>query len=876
MRKLLAAIMVSAFATAVGSGQSPLEIENSQLWFVELASAPTSDGTSVAALEREETGFHAAAQDAGIRYSESRHFRSLWNGLSVRAAARDVSKLRALPGVKAVYQVSTLYPAQDVEQPSGSVAELITALRMTGADIAQDDLGLSGRGVKVAVIDSGIDYDHPDLGGCFGRGCRVAKGFDLVGDGFNPDFSSAAFNPVPLPDPFPDDCNGHGTHVAGIVGANGTIVGVAPGVTFHAYRVFGCNGPTTSDILLEAMERAHAGGADVVNMSIGAAFQWPQFPTAQAANRLVRRGVVVVSAMGNEGALGLYSAAAPGVGADVIAVASFDNTHSNFAAFTISPDNRAVGYTSAEGASPAPLSGSAPMQSTGTPTTANDACTALAPGSLTGRIALIRRGTCSFYQKAFNAQTAGAIGVVIYNNVAGRVASTVVGTPPILIPVLSVTAADGAVMHARMPVTLTWTEQTISESQPSGGLISSFSSWGLAADLSFKPDLGAPGGTVRSTLPIEQGSFGINSGTSMASPHVAGAVALLLEARPHTKPDEVMTRLQNTARPARWWGNPALGFLDSVHRQGAGMLTINDAIETDALVTPSNLALGELETTEPIQRVLHIGAPKSWARGWSHHKRHGSGPEDGRDDRSHKHDDDSDVVTYTLGHVPALATGANTFTPSFLAAFATVTFSSPTVALGGHGEFKHDDEVVVSITRPPTASSKLFGGYITLTPDDGGPVLRVPYAGYNGDYQEIKVLTATPAGFPWLAKLVNNSLINQPNGAVYTMSDDDIPYFIIHFDHQSRKLEMEVFDAATGESRNFADQEDYLPRNSSATGAFLIAWDGTTSKKPGGKLKEMPNGTYRIELRVLKALGDPDDPVHTEVWISPNFTIVRP
>jgi len=168
MRKLLAAIMVSAFATAVGSGQSPLEIENSQLWFVELASAPTSDGTSVAALEREETGFHAAAQDAGIRYSESRHFRSLWNGLSVRAAARDVSKLRALPGVKAVYPVSTLYPAQDVEQPSGSVAELITALRMTGADIAQDDLGLSGRGVKVAVIDSGIDYDHPDLGGCFG------------------------------------------------------------------------------------------------------------------------------------------------------------------------------------------------------------------------------------------------------------------------------------------------------------------------------------------------------------------------------------------------------------------------------------------------------------------------------------------------------------------------------------------------------------------------------------------------------------------------------------------------------------------------------------------------------------------------------------
>jgi minor extracellular serine protease Vpr len=105
--------------------------------------------------------------------------------------------------------------------PPGPAPDLITALKMTGADIAQSELGLSGWGVTVAVIDGGIDYDHPDLGGCFGPGCRVNKGFDLVGDAFNTDFTSPSYNPTPVPDPFPDDCDGHGTHVNGIVACSG-------------------------------------------------------------------------------------------------------------------------------------------------------------------------------------------------------------------------------------------------------------------------------------------------------------------------------------------------------------------------------------------------------------------------------------------------------------------------------------------------------------------------------------------------------------------------------------------------------------------------------------------------------------------------------
>ena len=181
---LLLATMLSSAQTE--QSVPTLDNESTGSWFVELASPPTTDGISVAALEREEDAFHAAAAGSGVRYSEGRHFRRLWNGLTVRASAADVPKLRALPGVQSVYPVMKVVLQQVEEQP-GAVADMVTAIRMTGADIAQSALGLIGRGVTVAVMDSGLDYQHPDFGACFGLNCRVAAGFDFVGDDFNAD-----------------------------------------------------------------------------------------------------------------------------------------------------------------------------------------------------------------------------------------------------------------------------------------------------------------------------------------------------------------------------------------------------------------------------------------------------------------------------------------------------------------------------------------------------------------------------------------------------------------------------------------------------------------------------------------------------------------
>ena len=155
--------------------------ETPSLWFVELASPPAADGTKIQTLKNEKAAFRAAAKNAGLVYTERYAFDTLWNGLSIAIAPSQLAKLTRIAGVKAIYPVDIIAIPKTTEVDP----ELFTALAMTGADIAQSELGYTGAGVKVAVMDTGIDYDHPDLGGCFGPGCRVAYGYDLVGDAYN-------------------------------------------------------------------------------------------------------------------------------------------------------------------------------------------------------------------------------------------------------------------------------------------------------------------------------------------------------------------------------------------------------------------------------------------------------------------------------------------------------------------------------------------------------------------------------------------------------------------------------------------------------------------------------------------------------------------
>ncbi len=438
--------------------------ETPKSWFVELTGNPEADGGARSSLDSERAGFKRDANEKGVKYEVRRSYSDLFNGFSVRANGSEIVKISRLPGVRAVFPIgqSALPKTNAVSNP-----DIATAISMTGADVAQNELGLDGSGIKVGVIDSGIDLQHPDLAG------RITNQYDFVGDAYNADPSSPDFNPVPTPDPIADDCGGHGTHVAGIIGAKGQVTGVAPAVSFGAYRVFGCDGSTDDDVLLAALERAKSDGMKVINMSLGSSFGWAQSPLARASSRLVKKGIVVVASAGNSGALGLYSTGGPSAGEEVISVASFDNIAVSLPFFTVSPNQTHVGYIEATGAPAAPTSGMAAIVRTGTITTTNDACAPLAPGSLTGKTALIRRGTCSFYSKSKNAQDAGATAVVLYNNAAGRISPTVAGVPAITIPVVAITREDGIAINALLnaaPVDQTWTNQRDGFPVPTGNL----------------------------------------------------------------------------------------------------------------------------------------------------------------------------------------------------------------------------------------------------------------------------------------------------------------------------------------------------------------------------------------------------------------------
>ncbi|WP_437693384.1 S8 family serine peptidase [Sorangium sp. So ce176] len=820
--------------------------EPTELWFVEFERAPAVSGGGRARVkglsEEDRERFRRTAEERGLRYKQRFSFERLWNGLSVRVAREGAEVLADMPGVKAVYPVVQV--DLDVVRAAPTVEpDLAVAGEMSGADVVRRDLGVSGDDIRVGVIDSGVDYHHPDLGGCFGPGCRVAFGHDFVGD----DFASGDANRQPAPDDDPDDCLGHGTHVAGIIGANGIVQGVAPDVTFGAYRVFGCRGGSRADIILKAMERAADDGMDVVNISIGTPFQWPDYPTAAAASALVARGVVVVASIGNSGEKGLWAAGAPGVGEAVIGAASIDSARVTRLSFTAAPGDVAIGYTRAVGSPPAPLSGSAPLARTGTLTSARDGCAQLPAGSLAGKIALVRRGGCPFPEKAAHAQAAGAVGVVIYNDRAGAMNPSVVGRDRITIPVVGIAQADGELLNARLdagPVAHTWTDRAVAAQNGTAGQISGFSSYGLSAALSFKPDLAAPGGSIYSTIPVEQGAYDSLSGTSMAAPHVAGAVALLLGARPELSPERVRDVLQNSAIPAPWSGDPGAGVPESAHRQGAGMIRVDRSIRATTLISPGKLALGESEGG-PVARTLtieNVGA----------------------------HD-----VTYDLSHAPAAcATGDDHWAPtSGATGAARVDFSAPSVTVPSLGS------ATVSVTiraNDALADGGLFGGYLVFTPRGGaaGGALRVPYAGFKGDYQRVPVLKPSGHGAPWLGKVNGTRVTPQPGGATYTLASGDVPLVMVHLDHGAERLTLDVVEAATGKPWGRALSLSHVGQSSSATAVTRYAWKGTT--RLDGRSVVVPDGDYLIKLRALRALGDPGNEAHWDTWTSPVVTLDRP
>jgi hypothetical protein len=475
-----------------------------------------------------------------------------------------------------------------------------------------------------------------------------------------------------------------------------------------------------------------------------------------------------------------------------------------------------------------------------------------------GKAALVSRGTCGFYQKALNAQNAGAIAVVIYNNVPGLASITAAGDPaiPIRIPVVLIPLADGTALAASLAaslaspqsgaVQLTWTAGWITTPNPTGGLVSDFSSYGLAADLSPKPDLGAPGGNILSTFPIEKGSYANESGTSMASPHVTGAVALLLQAKPELKGKTTKVRelLQTTATLAPWAGDPTSGALEPVHHQGGGLIQIATAITTRQTVSPGKISLGE-GSAGP--KTTSITLTNTSAK----------------------------PVTYKITKSDGVATLGSAIDKGFFTQKAAATMSAPTtVTVPAKGAVT----VTVKITPPNKPDTAIYGGWVTFTAA-GATTLHVPFAGMVGDYQSVKVLTGK--GLPTLAQLdVDGYPVAVSGHAVYTMQNFDYPFVQLHLDYPVNDLRIDIFRVGwrgilTPIAPNYRSWVKTGPIGKDPSSQYFYFDGSYTTLGAKGKQFPIQNGDYVIVITVTKALADHSRGSY-ETWTSPTFSITQP
>ncbi len=362
-----------------------------------------------------------------------------YNGVKVRVARSKIPALAALPGVVAVHGVTRFEPTNTQGVP------------YIHGDIAWGG-GLTGDGVTVAVIDTGLDYYHANFGGSGDPAdfaadngltigtpafpnSKVIGGTDFVGDDYDASADGAAA--IPHPDPDPLDCDGHGSHVGGtaagfgVTNAGATFAGpydtttlstndfeigpgVAPEATILAYRVFGCDG--SSEVVDQAINQAVIDGADVINMSLGAPFGGASAdPTSAAAQNAIEAGIIVVASAGNEGP-SAFMVGSPSTAPDVISVAAMDTIPQFRMATIVGGTVNLTAINANEHPLTSPVSGPLRVLSDGAGGIALGCSAAEYAGVQPGDIVVALRGVCARVDRAILGEAAGAAAVIMVNN----------------------------------------------------------------------------------------------------------------------------------------------------------------------------------------------------------------------------------------------------------------------------------------------------------------------------------------------------------------------------------------------------------------------------------------------------------------------------
>jgi minor extracellular serine protease Vpr len=622
-----------------------------------LDATSSSSRAYLARVNAEQAAAARAIRAAVPRAHLGRRFQVVLNGITVELPVRQLPRLYGLGSVARVYP---------------SVRQYLKTNRspgVIGASAFTASTGANGAGVKIAVVDDGIDQTNPSFNA---SGFTFPAGFPkgqtryttpkvIVARSFLARGASARAR-LPV-DP---QASFHGTHVAGIAaGRAGTtspggrdhpptagLSGVAPNAWVGNYRVFNVPTPagniSTTGQTVAAFEMAVRDGMDVINYSGGSPAIDPRTDAMmETVANVTRAGVVVVASAGNDrDDFGMGTTGSPSTSPEAIGVAATSNTHVFAPALAVNavgapaavrripfkPDGR--GVPSAWGQSDRSLVDVASITGTnGQPVSShlcglgrdpNAGTNPLPRGSLAGSLALISRGRCTFISKAVRAAAAGAAGLVVVDNRFGEA-----NTIPLVLPIPAgmISDLDGATLRAylatrngRAPIRVGPGVTEIETGR--SGIITSFSAGGPTAfGHNLKPDVSAPGGEIlAATLRQFTGGlpFASFDGTSMSAPHVTGAVALLRQRHRDWTVRQIKSALMSTAGAA--WENSGRTQEASVLLEGAGLVNVQAADNPLIFTEPGSLSFGDLNllaNTTSKQLLLSIrdagGGAGTWA-----------------------------------------------------------------------------------------------------------------------------------------------------------------------------------------------------------------------------------------------------------------------
>ena len=728
----------------------------------------SKSGTStLSKINAEQAAFMKKVNATGLDFEKLDSFKEIFNGTSALINAKDFEKILAMDGV------TNLYLSHEYEKPEPLMFD---SAEVTKAPYAWG-LEFTGEGMIVGIIDSGFDVTHPDFV-LTNPGKARLKENSLELNGLDGKYYTPKF---PYGYNYYDDNNillehgyTHGQHVAGTVGANGMIIkGIAPESQLLALRVFS-NDPqlstTFDDIYIKAMEDGVILGADAFNLSLGspAGFtSWTDSAMDVAVNNANEAGVVVAIANGNERNLveGWANNAAdwmpdqgvagvPALTKNSLAVASSEKYlklyEDKFISYTLNGETKKSIILPA-GGSPDPVEKLGTKAYDYVPSGLGSV-EDFAKVDVKGKIALVKRGSLSFVEKRDNATKAGAIAIVIYDNAYGSLINMAEGASA-KIPYVA-TDKDTGDQLAALPEgerKLSFGQTPIEK--PSIPM-SQFSSWGSTSDLRLKPEITAPGSDILSTQNGK--SYGYSSGTSMATPHVAGGAAVVRQYINSSDALKNATSL-DLAKLAKVLMMNSATVLDykevarSPRVQGAGMMNLRNAIETTTLAYNPKTLEAKVEMKEVAKKSFDLNLEVL---------NFGDKALDYKTEVVLLTDDIKDgYYTEFSRNVKHSVTGTNDFT----------------VAAGGKGSVN----LSVDFSADNIKSEQFIEGFVIFT-DNNGSTTTVPFMGFYGNWSKPLTLDnfkASPNADPYGKSFFNESaLLTGIGESLYFLDHTDMAF----------------------------------------------------------------------------------------------------